>query len=191
MRKMEEFSCDTYCGLNCGACDVMIAYKTGNKSAFASFWTEPNLEAFLKSKGVNFEKNDLKLQCHGCKSDDVFIYCKSCEIRECAINKNVEHCSDCDEYPCEIFSNWKKLQVFLPHIKSQQGNLDAINEIGVDRWIEDQEKQWKCPQCNTSFSWYADKCNSCGADLTEYSFKFSKLKSLVMQIGFRLSSIEK
>lgn len=73
---MEECIYETYCGL----CDVLMAYKTGHKSEFTSFWSETyktglkseftsfwsetTLESFLKARGVNYEKNDLNMKCH-------------------------------------------------------------------------------------------------------------------------------
>jgi hypothetical protein len=73
---MEKCIYETYCGL----CNVLMeyktdhdsefaslwseTYKTGHESEFASFWSETTLESFLKARGINYEKNDLKLQCH-------------------------------------------------------------------------------------------------------------------------------
>jgi hypothetical protein len=77
---MEECIYETYCGL----CDVLMEYKTGHKSEFASLWSETyktghesghesefaslwsetTLESFLKARGINYEKNDLNMKCH-------------------------------------------------------------------------------------------------------------------------------
>ena len=124
---MKESNYDSYCGLYCGACDILRCYEKGHESKFASLWTEPTLKAFLKSQGATYSgDDDLKLKCQGCKSDDVFIVCRSCKIRECALSKNFEHCSDCSDFPCEIYNDWKKVQIFLPHINGTQGNLDVL-----------------------------------------------------------------
>jgi hypothetical protein len=87
---MKESNYDSYCGLYCGACDILRCYEKGHESKFVSLWTELTLKAFLKSQGANYSgDDDLKLKCLGCKSDDVFIVCRSCKIRECAISKNL------------------------------------------------------------------------------------------------------
>lgn len=186
---MKESNYDSYCGLYCGACDILRCYEKVHESKFASLWTEPTLKAFLKSQGATYSgDDDLKLKCQGCKSDDVFIVCRSCKIRECALSKNFEHCSDCSDFPCEIYNDWKKVQIFLPHINGTQGNLDVIGKVGVDKWLSDQENQWKCPKCNTNFSWYSSNCNNCGYDLKKYTFKFSKLRLLFMKTSIRLTS---
>jgi hypothetical protein len=57
---MEKCIYETYCGL----CNVLMEYKTDHESEFASLWSETTLESFLKARGINYEKNDLKLQCH-------------------------------------------------------------------------------------------------------------------------------
>lgn len=175
-KNMKEYDCDTYCGLYCGACDILRSYDNGHESKFADMWTKPALKAFLDSQGAKYDDNDLELKCQGCKSDEVFIVCRICKIRECAVSKNVEHCSDCEDYPCEIYNEWNKLKSFLPHIKTAPDNLEAINNVGADKWLLDQKKQWKCPKCGAAFSWYFTKCDSCGTDLKEHSFKFPKLK---------------
>lgn len=186
---MKEPNYDTYCGLYCGACDILRSYEKGHESKFAYLWTKPTLKTFLNSQGAAYEEDDLKLKCQGCKSDDVFIVCRICNIRECAISKNVEHCIDCEDYPCEIYEEWKKIKSVLPHINAVSDNLENINKVGVDKWLLDQEKQWKCPKCDTNFSWYSTTCDSCGTDLREYSFKLSKFKVLFMRTMIRLSSL--
>jgi hypothetical protein len=190
-KNMKKPNYDTYCGLYCGACDMLRSYENGRESIFSYLWTKPTLKAFLKLQEAEYGgDNDLELKCQGCKSDEIFIVCRICKIRECAINKNVEHCSDCGEYPCKIYSEWNKNQVFMPHIKDVRDNLENIKEVGTNQWILDQEKRWKCQKCGKSFSWYSTSCDSCGADLREYAFKFSKLKLLVMRTAIRLSSFK-
>lgn len=189
---MKESNHDTYCGLYCGACDILRSHEKGQESKFAYLWTKPTLKAHLNAQGVTYdEEKDLQLKCQGCKSDDVFIVCRICKIRECAISKNIEHCSDCEDYPCQIYNEWNKLQVFLPHITAVKGNLETINKDGAEKWLSDQKKQWECPECGKAFSWYSTKCDSCGTDLSEHSFKFSKWKILVMKSVLRLSSLKK
>ena len=167
---MSNFNYDTYCGIYCGACSILRAYKTGNKDNFASYWTKSTLKDFLKGQGVSIaEGEDLSLKCHGCKTDTIFINCKYCKIRTCAISKKVEHCNDCEQYPCNLLNNTllnEEIQKQLPHLKAALDNLNTIKNAGVNNWLEQQEKQWKCPECDTTSSWYTFSCPSCGKDLT-------------------------
>lgn len=149
---MSNYNHDSYCGLYCGACDILLAYKKGYQDKVASF--------------LNVEPSQIK--CHGCKTDTLFINCQNCKIRNCAINRNMEHCNDCNDYPCNIFNELIhdfSNQFKLPHLKIIPKNLLTIKNIGVNPWLSEQEKQWKCPECQTSFSWYTPNCTNCGKDL--------------------------
>jgi hypothetical protein len=151
---MTGFNYDSYCGLYCGACSILKAYQTGIKDKFASFWAE---------------EAKMELTCHGCKSDTLFVNCSNCKIRACAIDKGVERCLVCQDFPCGQFdvAEFKNVLDSLPHLKTIQNNLEAIKEKGADGWLAQQDKRWKCPDCQTDFSWYADNCSKCGRDLTK------------------------
>lgn len=141
---MSNYNYDSYCGLYCGACDIIMAYKNGYEDKIAPY--------------LNVEPSQIK--CHGCKTDTLFVNCENCKIRNCVINKNMEHCIDCDNFPCSFFD-----ENTLPHWKIVHKNLTIIKNVGVNQWLAEQEKQWKCPECQTDFSWYATNCISCGKDL--------------------------
>jgi hypothetical protein len=151
---VSAFNYDSYCGLYCGACSIIKAYQTGIRDKFASFFAE---------------EAGLELKCHGCKSDTVFVNCSNCKIRACAIDKGVERCLVCKDFPCNQFNaeELKNVLDSLPHLSAIQNNLAVIMSNGVDCWLAEQEKRWKCPDCQTDFSWYTDNCSKCGRDLTE------------------------
>lgn len=184
---MSDYNYDSYCGLYCGACDILMAYKTGNKTNFSCFWTEPRLKAYQKSQGNTCSKSDLELKCHGCKSDTVFVNCRSCVIKNCAIEKNVEHCPQCKDYPCNFIADLKNGEKVLNHLKEKEDNLQKIKEIGVNNWLLEQEKRWKCPGCQTSFSWYSSVCSNCGEDLSKHAYKFNIINSLLFRLGIRFA----
>ena len=179
---------DTYCGIYCGACSIMMAGKTGKSDRLASFWSPGRIGKFLAFQNVPHDEKDLVLECGGCKSDRVFINCRGCAIRKCAIEKRVDHCNDCGEFPCPTYREWKNIQVMLPHLKETDGNLDAIGKSGVSAWLTEQEKKWACPGCGTAFSWYAETCGTCGRDLRGSTYRFSRLKSMVLKIGISLGA---
>lgn len=180
---------DSYCGIYCGACDIQMAYKTGQKDKFASFWTKSTVKAFLRAQGATYKKSDdLQVKCHGCKSDSVFINCRFCAIRTCAIDRKMEHCIECSDFPCKMYKARKKAEGLLPHLTLCQKNMESIKKAGVDQWLAEQEEQWQCPECRTGFAWYADRCQSCGSNLTSSTFKFSFIQSALVKLGIRLSS---
>ncbi len=149
---MDKFNYDSYCGLYCGACSVLKAYQTGSKDDLAVFFGD---------------EAGLELKCCGCKSDTVFSNCVNCQIRYCAADKKVEHCIECKEYPCSLLSpdNLKYMTDRVPHVCLTSQGLLAIQEVGLDQWLADQAIKWKCPECQTDFSWYTAQCSKCGKDL--------------------------
>ncbi len=56
----------------------------------------------------------------------------------------------------------KKLDRKLPHTAARRPNLEFIRQNGLEAFLNEQEKAWKCPQCGSSHSWYLEKCGSCG-----------------------------
>lgn len=183
---MNDRSGDSYCGIYCGACDIRLAGETGRKSRFAAFWDEETLRAFRARQGTPITSPEqLRLQCRGCKSDDIFVNCGACQVRACARGRSVAHCSDCADYPCAIYEGFRKAGAILPHTGSCEANLQAIRAVGVERWEADQGARWRCPECGAPFSWYADTCGSCGKDLRDRTFRFSAVRALVMRLGIR------
>ena len=170
---MEEFKYDTYCGLYCGACDIMSAFKRAIERNDKAKWEDipPELR-----KNIPTPKIDAII-CYGCKSDTVFVNCSKCFIRKCAKNKmQVETCFRCAKFPCarfRIYSFIRKLmQRRLPHLRSVHANQTCIQDKGIEEWLSEQEEQWKCPKCGTAFTWYGKVCASCGSDL-DFQRRFS------------------
>jgi rubrerythrin len=82
----------------------------------------------------------------------------------------------------------KTIEFILPHIKDNHANLAAVKEKGADQWLSEQEKKWKCPECNTPFAWYSKKCLNCGKDLKKYTFRFSFFKAKLLKFGLKLNA---
>ena len=138
---------DTYCGLYCGACPVLLANENDEVEKKAREW------------GMKPEE----LRCWGCKSGYTGVYCADCELKQCAEAKNIEFCFRCDHYPCE------RLVVFQndthPHHSIVLENLGRICQNSLSDWLVEQEKRWSCPGCSTRFSWYDKTCKNCGNKL--------------------------
>lgn len=89
------------CGLDCSKCDAYIATKNNDyelKVKTAKAWNE-------RYKNENRDRNEIKpedINCKGCLSaGPIYMYCRRCEIRNCALNKNLKNCQDCENYRCE------------------------------------------------------------------------------------------
>ena len=170
---MTEFRYDTYCGLYCGACEIMSLFKTAMDKGDKPRWEDLAPEM---RKGIRAGRTD-EIMCYGCKSDTLFIGCSKCLIRKCARNRmHVEACPQCGKFPCmrfRVFSLVMKLmQGRLPHVKSARANRACIRNKGMAQWLSEQEAFWKCPACGKAFSWYAKICPSCGRDL-DFQRRFS------------------
>lgn len=159
---MSEFRYDSYCGLYCGACDILAAYKNGLETGAAPQWSELPPE-FANNLPFNAQKAEIK--CYGCKTDTVFAGCSKCFIRKCARKKvGIETCLDCERYPCyrvKIMGFAKKLlkiEAKLPHLKAIVPNLEVIRNKGVQFWLEEQRGKWQCPHCGKRLSWYRPSC---------------------------------
>ena len=186
---MKNNSYDSYCGIYCGACDIMMAGRTGGKYRLASFWNGKNIRRYQKTLGIEYDSEQpVSLKCNGCKSDTLFVNCASCRIRTCAIDKKVDHCLDCASYPCNLIVEFNKAGSLLPHVKNNHDNMKRIQDSGIKTWLSEQAERWRCPDCNTEFSWYTNKCKNCGKNLKEYSYKFSFIQALILKLGIFLSS---
>jgi hypothetical protein len=162
-----ELHFDSYCGLYCGACDMLVAYRRAQERGVEARWD--NIHFPLKG---HFAASPVI--CHGCKGDVVFRGCRGCPIRKCARTMlDIETCLDCKRFPC--YRHWlvnavrrvAGLNRKLPHLSVIEGNRAAIREKGVAAWLEDQERRWACPSCRTAFSWYERVCPTCGRSLDD------------------------
>ncbi|MBN1619402.1 DUF3795 domain-containing protein [candidate division WOR-3 bacterium] len=158
---MTEFRPDSYCGLYCGACDILSAFKKSLDTGQKAQWSE--LPKQFQSLPFDTKKSEIK--CYGCKTDVVFDGCSHCLIRKCAAKKTgIETCLDCEKYPCwrhkltglvkKVFGLEKK----LPHHKDIKPNLEFIRQNGIDKWLNEQEKKWTCPSCGERLTWYHPIC---------------------------------
>jgi hypothetical protein len=141
------FRYDTFCGLYCGACDVLVANEEGAVEVIAQAWN--------MAPG--------QLRCHGCKSQVNAVYCVDCDIKGCAESRQVEYCFQCDEYPCSRLLDFRNDA--HPHHSIVLQNLDFIRGQGLDEWLKAQKTRWSCAHCGARFTWYAQVCEVCGGEL--------------------------
>ncbi|MBU1626668.1 DUF3795 domain-containing protein [bacterium] len=141
------FRFDSYCGLYCGACGVIHAVEKATLAEFAKKWNS----------------TADKIECYGCKSEHVAEFARSCRIRECAREKGLEFCIECDDFQCERFMDF--LEANAAHPRIHLDNLERIKEAGLDAWLSEQKKRWSCPDCGRKFHFDEATCVQCGAKL--------------------------
>lgn len=150
------------CGLYCGVCAIYIAHRDNNpklKERLVMLY-----KGGVPGKGTlpgseNMTPEDIR--CGGCLSDDLFLHCRKCEIRKCALEKGYSGCHQCNGFPC------RHIDVF-PMSVGKKVILRAVpyrRRVGTAKWMADEEARYFCPQCGNSVFRGAVKCNKCKAAL--------------------------
>lgn len=150
------------CGLYCGVCAIYMAHRDNNqklKERLAGLY-----KGEVSGKGTLPNSENLSaenIKCRGCLSDDLFMHCKQCDIRNCAKEKGYTGCHQCDEFPCRHIENF-------PMTVGKKVILRAIpyrRKFGTEKWIEDEEARYICPECGNKVFRGVVTCNRCKAKL--------------------------
>ena len=150
------------CGLYCGVCAIHIAHRDNNekfkkrlvnlyKGGVPGKGTLPNSE--------NLITDDIR--CGGCLSDDLFMHCRQCVIRDCTQKKGIAGCHQCGEFPCAHIENFSMAvgkKVILRSVPHRR-------KVGTEKWIRDEEARYVCPECGNKVFRGVVKCNRCRAML--------------------------
>jgi len=132
------------CGLYCGVCGILIADRDNNLKFKERLTTVYNLPVE-------------EIQCQGCRSNQVFTYCKACFIKDCTTQKGYEGCHQCKDFPCEYIENF-------PLPVGKKVILRVVprwREIGTEKVIEEEEKRYVCPGCGYKLFRGAKTCRNC------------------------------
>ena len=125
------------CGIYCGACRQYLLWK----------------KDLLEERGY-------KIGCKGCR-----IRNKNCAFirRDCSIlrNKEIEFCYECKKFPCQ---NLEKIGDLYRERYSVNliDNLKRIEKIGVEKWLQEQEELYTCPECEGEICVHDMECYECG-----------------------------
>lgn len=150
------------CGLYCGVCAVYIATRDNNdklKQGLLKMYQggTPGKGALPNSDALTIDD----IHCSGCLSDDLFLYCQRCEIRDCNKEKGYTGCHECDDFPCQYIDTFPMnvgKKVILRSVPYRR-------EVGTDKWAEDEEARYICPDCGNRVFRGVMKCNQCKAQL--------------------------
>ena len=97
------------------------------------------------------------IQCEGCLSDKVSLFCRMCAIKDCTREKGYAGCHECDDFPCRFIDEFpmpvgkKVILRAIPHWR----------ECGTEQWVRDEEARYVCPECNHKLFRGAKRCNKC------------------------------
>jgi hypothetical protein len=150
------------CGLYCGVCAIHIAGRDNNQKFKESL--VKLYQGGVPGKGTLPGSDKLtpeSIHCQGCLSGDPFVYCRQCEIKDCTREKGYAGCHECGEFPCEYIDDFsmavgkKVILRVIPYIR----------EVGVEKWVMDEEARYFCPECGNKVFRGVVRCNKCKAEL--------------------------
>lgn len=139
------------CGLYCGVCAVYIAHKEDNSK-------------FKEKLSPIYLAKPEDLHCTGCMSrdeDQIFFFCKMCNIKSCVKERNLEGCYQCDDFPCDHINNFP----FGPGKKEIFRTIPRWKELGTEAWVKEEEARFTCSHCGNRLFRGAKKCNKCNEPL--------------------------
>jgi predicted enzyme related to lactoylglutathione lyase len=125
------------CGMNCRICLGYFGYQASGKKR--------------------------KMKCIGCKPRD-----KSCAFLKkfCRklTKKEINYCFECSDFPCVHLKKIDELYRKRYNM-SMIENLEHIRDNGIDNFLKQQEKKYKCPECGGVICVHNGKCYSCGKQI--------------------------
>lgn len=110
----------TMCGYDCTLCQAFVLNieKDDKRETLSAMW--------MKYYDLDIPADSI--YCDGCRCDkpDAKRIDICCPIRACVMDKGIEHCGDCDNYPCALFA--QRVGLSMAEVKRQQGDCFDANE---------------------------------------------------------------
>ncbi len=116
-----------YCGLYCDACPNYIKTMAGEHV------DEP---------------------CMGCRSETLTKWCTICNLKACAIEKGIDFCSKCTQYPCTKLMAFKEDDKY-PYHDDVIEHLVMIAYEGEEGWREKMDSKYRDCQ-GQRINWYEE-----------------------------------
>ena len=131
----KKFIC--YCGLYCENCPVKAKvepaakhlYDEMKKAGFESFINQiPGSEGFWPFL-TQLAENGMCISCQDGSGNP------NCEVRNCAKEKGIDICAQCDSYPCEKFN------AFFEGYSVLKNDNEFFRTKGIDEWAKLQDER--------------------------------------------------
>ena len=133
---MDYFQMTAPCGLDCFNCHFFLAHE------------DPEAMNTVKKLSEDYNIPVKIMLCNGCRQHNgqiplqkhVFGEAHRCAAYECSQSKDLEFCSDCDEFPCDKLHPYADKAGDLPH-NIKVFNLCLINKMGLEKWAESKASE--------------------------------------------------
>ena len=137
-------SCDYYKGTIAKAAKNLLAFaeRYGSLRVMANVYNTCNFDEFLK--GLRWLAAQ-ETACKGCRFGGGWSWWPDCPVRDCCIEKNVDFCYQCNDFPC------KKLKE-APDKEFKKTIIEANNQMktaGIENHMQQLKKkyeQWQLPE---------------------------------------------
>ena len=108
------------------------------------------------------EKN--KCPSPGCRVivKDTSVTRAKCKIKNCEelVKNKYTYCYECSKFPCKRIKQLDK-RYRTKYDMSEIENLEFIRDNGIDKFIEKEEKRWKCSKCGGVIDVHHKVCSEC------------------------------
>ena len=122
----------SFCGLNCGICDMYKA-SHGDTALHEELviWFQENVDPKITY-----------ISCEKCRGPNDKCWTEDCFFRNCATEKGHKYCFECDDFVCEKLEKFGKT---APHHARTIENMKEMRKMGLEKWITSQKEVKFCP----------------------------------------------
>ncbi|WP_082122778.1 DUF3795 domain-containing protein [Methanoculleus sediminis] len=103
-------------------------------------------------------------RCRGCRSEDPRQKRTSkwkCRIRRCVLERQLNHCGECPEFPCPTRGSLDKRYRGRYRIDLAE-NIRRLTALGPEEWGRQVQADYTCPSCGGCIDPYRRTCSACG-----------------------------
>ena len=73
--------------------------------------------------------------CPGCGQGN-----RPCRVARCAMQRGVEYCFECPDYPCELYDHADEYDSFITHL-NQRADMAKAQVIGIESYTAEQARK--------------------------------------------------